>query len=351
MAKQEFLFQKRIEGMRGFLHRIHRVAYCLIPAFILFLVFRRIDFHRLVFILDRSKPWLAGIGIVYYPLVVMLGAWRWRTLLAGYFQTAQTRFVLRHYWTGLALGYFVPSSLGWDAYRVAMASRRYGRLALNIAIIAIEKLSGLACCTAVIVLLSPVVPASNRAGLNHILRSAYLLIGFLLAATAATFLLWRSGNLLHRVESGSAILLNKLFARFNAGAVKVVPFKDMIAPMISGKCLVPVLAVSMSIQLLGGVADQIFFLAIGYKISIVANLFIGPVLFFVFLLPISFGSLGVREGAYILLYGLWGVPAEIALLVSFFNLIGVLLNNVVGGIVMLLSGGKSEEMIPSELQR
>ncbi len=330
---------------RGFLHRIHRIAYCLIPALILFLVFRRIDFHRLTFILGRSNPWLVAAGIVYYPLVVMLGAWRWRTLLAGYFRTVSTRFVLRHYWTGLALGYFVPSSLGWDAYRVAVAGRRYGRLALNIAIIVIEKFSGLVCCTAIIVLLSPVVPASSRAGLNHILRSAYLLIACLLMAAAATILLWQNRNLLHRVESGSAILLNKLIARFSAGTAKVaaLPLKEMIEPLISGKRLMPVFAISMSIQLLGGLADQIFFLAIGYKISIIANLFIGPVLFFVFLLPISFGSLGVREGAYIILYGLWGVPAEIALLVSFFNLVGVLLNNATGGLVMLFSSGKAEE--------
>ena len=58
-----------------------------------------------------------------------------------------------------------------------------------------------------------------------------------------------------------------------------------------------------------------------------------PVLYFIFLLPISFGSLGIREGAYILLYGLFGVPAETALVVSFFNLLGVLLNNLIGALL------------------
>jgi uncharacterized membrane protein YbhN (UPF0104 family) len=28
------------------------------------------------------------------------------------------------------------------------------------------------------------------------------------------------------------------------------------------------------------------------------------------MLPISFGSLGIREGAYIVVYGLFGLPAE-----------------------------------------
>jgi len=336
--------------IRRFLHRTYRVFYFLIPAVILFLVFRRIDFHRLASVVSHSNPWWIAAGIAYYPFAVMIGAWRWRVLLSGYVGKIPSRFVMKHYWTGLAIGYFMPGSLGWDAYRVAVAGRKYGRYAMNIAVIMVEKLSALVCCTTIIALLSPAVPDSGRAGLNGILRSAYLLIAGLIVAAAATLALWRNRNLLHRAESGLTILLNKLFARFSAGKMKVaaIPLKETIEPLMSGKCLVPVLALSFAIQLFGGLANQVFFLAVGYKISIVANLFLGPVLFFIFLLPISFGSLGVREGAYIVLYGLLGVPAEIALLVSFFNLIGVLLNNAAGGMVMLLSSGKSKEMMAAE---
>jgi hypothetical protein len=340
-----------MDRIRPFLHRTRQVLYWLVPAVILFLVFRRINFHRLAFIASRSNPWWVAVGIVYYPLAVMIGSWRWRVLLSGYIGSVPPRFAVKHYWIGLAIGYFMPGSLGWDAYRVAAAGHRYGRYAMNVAVIMVEKLSALICCTAIIVLLSPTVPASGRAGLSGILRFAYLLIAGLILAAAATLMLWRNRDLLHRAESSLAIPLNKLFARFSAGKAKTaaIPLKGMIKPLMSGsRCLIHVLALSLAIQLLGSLADQVFFLAVGYKISIIANLFLGPVLFFIFLLPISFGSLGVREGSYIVLYGLWGVPAEIALLVSFFNLVGVLLNNAAGGLVMLLSSTKTEKRVPAE---
>jgi uncharacterized membrane protein YbhN (UPF0104 family) len=74
----------------------------------------------------------------------------------------------------------------------------------------------------------------------------------------------------------------------------------------------------------------------------------------VFTLPISFGSLGIREAAFILVYGLFGVPAEIALSVSFFNLAGILLNSLVGGVVMLISNARLREgtgVAPRDLLR
>ena len=327
--------------VRQLLRRPYRICYWVIPVVLLFIVFRRIDFQSLLSILKRSSPWLVFLGITYYPLVVMIGAWRWRLLLTRFVGNVPAQFAVRHYWNGLAVGYFMPGSLGWDAYRIAVAGRRYGRYGMNIAVVIVEKLAALVCCTAIIVALSPAVPVSGQAGLGGILRSAYVLVACLLAAATAVALVWRNRVLLERVESGFAILLNRLFSSLGGKATgAALPLKAMIEPLMSGKSVFPLLALSLAIQLLGGLANQIFFLALGYNISIVANLFLSPVLFFIFLLPISFGSLGVREGAYIVLYGMWGVPAETALLVSFFNLTGVLLNNAIGGLVMLLSSRK-----------
>jgi uncharacterized membrane protein YbhN (UPF0104 family) len=101
--------------------------------------------------------------------------------------------------------------------------------------------------------------------------------------------------------------------------------------------VLPVTIYSFLIQLTSAVGNQIFFIAVNYDLPFLVNLFVVPVLYFVFLLPISFGSLGIREGAYILLYGAFGVPMETALLVSFFNLLGLLLNNLIGAIIFALN--------------
>jgi uncharacterized membrane protein len=58
---------------------------------------------------------------------------------------------------------------------------------------------------------------------------------------------------------------------------------------------------------------------------------------FIFLLPISFGSIGIREGAYIFFYGIFGMGQEAALLLSFLTLAGAFLNVFIGAIVLQIS--------------
>jgi uncharacterized membrane protein YbhN (UPF0104 family) len=58
---------------------------------------------------------------------------------------------------------------------------------------------------------------------------------------------------------------------------------------------------------------------------------------FIFLLPISFGSIGIREGAYIFFYGIFGMDQEAALLLAFLTLSGAFLNVFIGAIVLQVS--------------
>ena len=217
------------------LQRLYRISYWIIPVVLLFFVFRRIDFRSLVSIFRRSNPWLVVLGVAYYPLVVMIGAWRWRILLTRYVGRIPTQFVVKHYWIGLGLGYFAPGSLGWDAYRVAAAGRRYGQYTMNIAVIVVEKLAALVCCTAIIIALSPSVPVSGRADLTKVLHWVYALIAVLMAAAIAVALAWRHRPLIERIETGFAALLNKLFSRFNPGGTAASSaLWPRTAPAISG---------------------------------------------------------------------------------------------------------------------
>ena len=81
-----------------------------------------------------------------------------------------------------------------------------------------------------------------------------------------------------------------------------------------------------------GIGNQLFLSALGYELPLLVSLFVVSVLFFVVSLPISFAGFGVREGAYIILLGMFGIPAETALVVSAFALSGMVLNYAIGGV-------------------
>jgi uncharacterized membrane protein YbhN (UPF0104 family) len=103
------------------------------------------------------------------------------------------------------------------------------------------------------------------------------------------------------------------------------------------KKMVPFVLLTIGMRLVTGLGHQVLFYSLDVKTPFVANLFVALLLFFIFILPISFGGLGVREGAFIMLYKPFGVEPEIALIVSFFTLFAMILNYLVGALFIVVT--------------
>lgn len=336
---------------RILVYRLRRALYWAVPIIILYLIFQRIDLAAFKINIAKTNPWLVALGIVYYPTVILIGAWRWRLLISYYNKSyVKLNYVLKHYWIGLALGFFTPASLGWDGYRVVVTGRYFNQYTLNTAVILAEKLMALLTCMSMIIFLYPITTITSSPEIDRILYVAYILFFIsIIFFFAINFTVRNSllSALLKKMEVYFSGALLKIVSKLSLGGVATehkIPFRAMIQPLTLPRQVFPILILSFGIQLVAAIGNQIFFLALDYDLPFIANLFISPILFFVFLLPVSFGSLGIREGAYIILYGLFGVPAETALLVSFFNLSGLLLNNLVGGSLMLFSNVKGKTL-------
>lgn len=312
--------------MKRLLPVLRRGVYWGLPVVILFLIFRRIDIGQLKSATARSSLWLVAAGLVYYPLVIGVGALRWQTLLACFVRRrVELGFALKHYWIGLALGMFGPASIGWDLYRIAVVGRRFHAYQAGTAAVITEKLLALFTTALLVAGLYPWMVFQDPARGRMIFLSACGLLGL---AGAGLLLLLPAGRGLDRL---AALYLKGKWRGTPPPAPSGSP--DNL-PRTKVRPLAVAFLLSLLNLLMAAIGNQIFFRAVHCPLPFAANLFVLPVLYFIFLLPISFGSLGIREGAYILLYGLFGVPAEIALLVSFFNLLGVLLNNLIGALLM-----------------
>ena len=326
---------------------VRRVLYWTIPVVVLYLVFQRIDFDALRSSLAQTKPWIVVVGIGLSPVLILIGAARWRILLGQYHRRpVPVGFVLKHYWIGLALGVFAPGQIGWDVYRVVASGRRFGHYGANVAAILVEKLMALMTCLSLVLALYPLLPVERSAAVESVLEAAVLLFFACLILVAIMAFALRNRvvtDWVDRMEVRLGRVIDRFAARFRAGSQASnarVPLRLLMEPLVTPREVLPVLALSFAIQLVAATRAQVFLRALGYSLPFLANLWIAPVLFFVLLLPVSFGGLGVREAAFILLYGLFGVPPEIALLVSFFNLFGILLNSLIGGVVLLVSSAR-----------
>ena len=311
---------------------LRRIVFWGLPVLLLYLIFSRIDGPAFLAHAKQADPVFALLGLLYYPLVILIGGLRWRRLLQQFNRCrVGVGFALKHYWIGLAVGFFGPASAGWDAYRLVTAGRRFGRFAPNAAAIVAEKLLALITCAGLVVGLYPFLPIESTATARMVLRTA---IGLFSAAFAGLSVLALTR---HRLARWIAHRTSRLLRQTKPAAEESAA-DALLEPLTSWRLLRGTLFLSIANLLIAALGNQIFFRAAGHPLPFAANLFVVPVLLFVFLLPISFGSLGIREGAYIMLYGLFGVPPETALLVSFFNLAGVLLNNLIGGLLMTWHG-------------
>jgi uncharacterized membrane protein YbhN (UPF0104 family) len=93
---------------------------------------------------------------------------------------------------------------------------------------------------------------------------------------------------------------------------------------------------TFTIRVSAAVGGFFFLRAFGQEVPLSVNLFVIPLTQIIFLLPISFGSLGVREGTFIILYGLFGIPKEVAFAASSAGLLGLLLTVSIGGLIALI---------------
>jgi uncharacterized protein (TIRG00374 family) len=319
--------------------RIRRLLRWLIVLAIFIVIVRAVDWPRFFSLVTEVNPWLILLGLVYYPLVILMGALRWHTTLrAWHGKRVHYMDSLKDYWSGLALGIFAPASLGWDVFRVAVATRRYGDVVANSATIVVEKLMALLTCTALVTLLVPFMGiAADNVELQQVIKTTYIVMVGTLSVLLIAFVMTRHDASMRVFHSLSGTLAQWLDRLSQGNDSSTSPKPSLIltfAPLRRPGLLLRVTIFSFLIQLTSAVGNQIFFIAVDYDLPFLVNLFVVPVLYFVFLLPISFGSLGIREGAYILIYGAFGVPMETALLVSFLNLIGILLNTLVGGIIL-----------------
>ena len=332
---------------RKVLRVIQKALYWIIPPVILVYIFMKIDINSFIISLRNIELKYYLLGLVFPPLVMIIGGFRWYYLKKRLVDSAiPFSFSMNNYWIGLSIGFLAPGSIGWDIYRIIAATRKYGKLIRNTFVAVIEKLSGLAVCSMIIIVSFPFLDISSNEIINRIMVFSYIVFFGMMVFTLVAGLF--SGrfqfvtNIAKKVQSSLLDRLKNTRFKFSqylkeeTGEDQEVKYN--LKRVIPG---LPVVLISaLAIQLLSSFAIFIFIKALNYDLPYYLPMFITPVMFFIFLLPISFGSLGIREGAFIFFYGIFGMDQEAALLLSFLALSGRLLNVIIGAIILQVSSVK-----------
>jgi glycosyltransferase 2 family protein len=273
---------------------------------------------------------LVGIGPGWIALAtvlalagLLLSAWRWERLLRVLGPGLGLYAALKVYWVGSLFNNVLPSTVGADVVRLALARKRVG-LSHASASIAVERLTGLAMLL-VVALLALAAPAAATmldahrwwlfAGLAAVLAAGVLAVALaprLLGAGQARRHLRRFPHIVRLLDKGQGFAQALLAYRRNPGS------------------LVVTLALSALFYAMLGVFQWALLHAVGAEIGLLQAAIAVPLVILVNLLPISINGLGVTEGAFILLYSRLGVPAEITLAAAILRRLVIVATSSVG---------------------
>ena len=332
---------------RKVLRIIQKALYWIIPPVVLVYIFMKIDINSFIIAIKNIELKYYLLSLIFYPLVMIIGGFRWSYLNKRLVDSGMPfSFSMNNYWIGLSIGFLAPGSLGWDIYRIIAATRKYGKLVRNTFVAVIEKLSGLAACSLIIIASFPFLDIGSNEVLNRIMVFSYIVFfGIVLFTVVAGVFSKRFQfitKITKRVQKSMLERLKNTRFKFSQylkeenGEEQDVKYN--LNRVIPG--LPVVLSSALAIQLVSSFAIFLFIKALGYDLPYYIPMFVTPVMFFIFLLPISFGTFGIREGAFIFFYGIFGLDQEAALLLSFLTLSGRLLNVIIGAVILQVSSVK-----------
>lgn len=325
-----------------------------IPVLLLIYIFNKIDFAEILVVLKQTNPWLIALSVALFPLQFIISMLRWKILLKKFDNVDYSLwYLVRIYYEGLFIGYFVPGGLGIDVYRIAKTNKGNRRYLLNFSIIIMEKISGILAAAVCVASLGLFLPISNPIVEKIITISIIIVICFIIGFSI--FSIFRSRLFPFIIRNSERFLFQKVKNLYT----KVFPektinfdFSELLNTFFnlffSSYFFLFSLSFSIIIFLVSAGIGNITWEAIGLPIPFVINLFGSCLLAIILLLPISFGGIGVREGAYILIFGLFAISSENALLISFIGFTTMIFNNLIGGVLMLINNSRKRQVTISQ---
>jgi uncharacterized membrane protein YbhN (UPF0104 family) len=312
--------RSRTSGWRGMLLKIT------LSGLILGFLVHSVDFARAVTVLKAVDPWLAALAVLVLATVPAVSVPRWRAILACLGHALPGSMVAHALYIGAFFNQVLPSSIGGDGWRIWFCTRAGVPLGVAANSVLIERLVGLMAVLLCFALTFPIL--LHRVGDDPVRWLLWLMLagccgvvlGLVFVAVAA-----------HRLEGirplrAMAALGRALSSVARSSQVGLLLWTGVVGQLVA---IVAFFLVSRSVGAPLSVFDCAVTLAPGLLVALV---------------PVSLGGWGVREGAFVILLGFYGIPPAQSLVVSvLFGL--ALLAAALPGLVLWLcrpAGGPKE---------
>ncbi len=275
---------------------------------------------------NADPRWLILAFALQIPGTVLI-AYRWQGLLAAQGTRLPLGYLVRSCWIAGFFRQFLPSTVGGDAIRAYDAWKAGARFSVAVTSLVVDRLFGL---IALVMFALIAVGLSDDLGLRIPGLAIWVTLG-LAGLVCVLFILFGP-------ERGPVRLVYWAISKMPAGiSKKLNTVMDAIAPYRGNiPALLRAFSLSVALQLILVSFYWSIAMGFGFDIAFTSFFVIVPLASIVMMAPISINGIGLREGVFIFLLGLWSVGENEALAFAWTEYGIFLCVGLTGGIVYAL---------------
>lgn len=281
--------------------------------------------------LEKSGQHLAGfdigwgvLALVLVALLFFIAACRWLIYARALDIPLRISTAFRLYLIGQFFGQVLPASVGGDAVRVWLLSRRRVAIGTGAASVVLERLIGL---LGLLILMALVLPLTFSYVDDTAVRLTIIFL--VVAGAAAIFAIVALSFVPRLIEKWRNVALVSRLADVASDARRA---GFMLKPATS------VLFLSLSMHLLAILSVYVLARGLGMEITALECLALVPVVLLISTLPISLAGWGMREGAMVAALSFAGIENSEALALSILFGLTLLAISLLGAVFWLVQG-------------
>lgn len=304
----------------------------LLTILLLWFLFTKLDVKEVGAILSELSQSQLLLAILITVAAVILSAYKWQILLVSRGWKLSLVTLTKVYFVGLFMNNFLPSSIGGDMMRIYQIGKRINNNSEAAASVILERI--LATVGIALPAFFALLPNSQLLG-----HFAFYLFYFFLFCFILIFFVVRP-SIFRPLKKISWNWWQKLLGKLKEIIQIIQSYRDKKYDLFR------VIVYSVAFQLSIVMINYCLLRAMGiYQISLWQCTLMIPIISAVSMIPVSINGLGIREGAYLLLFGPLGLSASQAITLSMLFFTIVTATSLIGGLFFLLEKQKEDYVV------
>lgn len=302
--------------------RLFRAA---VSILLIALLLETIDLRDLSETLSHVSVGLLALAVLTFLVTNMTSVLKWRLIIQSQDSHVSWPYLTSIFYMGLFFNNFLPTNFGGDLVRIYKLSRATGNMVDATSSVVLDRASS----TFALLMIALVATLLQLRLLGGRLALTILAMLLLFLLVIGLFASEKVARKLVRIP---------LFRRDPFGLRQHIKnFYYSVNQFRNEKrALAAVLAISLVYQGLYVVTVNLLALSLGIDLPVAYYFLFIPIVIAVGMVPFSLNGLGVREGAWVVLFTQAGVPAAEALSMSVLNFLLVTAVSLLGGAFYLL---------------